>query len=73
MQPEAIVSPEVRPEMLAAVANLSVRQRAVVFLAYWEDRSLEEIAEILEISSGSARRHLARGKSHLKEALHADD
>lgn len=73
VQPEAIVSPEVRPEVLAAVANLSVRQRAVVFLAYWEDRSLEEIAEILEISSGSARRHLARGKSHLKEALHADD
>lgn len=67
--PEA--SPEVLidPDILHAVSSLSVRQRAVVFLTYWCDLPPEEIAALLGISPGSVRRHLARGRSRLKEAL----
>ena len=72
-QAERVESPEVRPEVLAAVFQLSMRQRAVVFLSYWEDLGPSSIAELLGISDGSVRRHLARGKARLKEALHADD
>lgn len=50
-----------------------MRQRAVIFLAYWEDLGITSIAELLELGEGSVRRHLARGKTRLKEALHADD
>jgi RNA polymerase sigma-70 factor (ECF subfamily) len=53
----------------AAIANLSARQRAVVFLAYWEDRRLDEIAEILHTSDGSVRKHLARARRTLRALL----
>jgi RNA polymerase sigma factor (sigma-70 family) len=72
-QPESIDPPEVRPEVLAAVMRLSIQQRAVIVLTYWDDLDLAAIAELLDISDGSVRRHLARGRSRLKEALHALD
>jgi RNA polymerase sigma factor (sigma-70 family) len=67
--PEFVELPEIRPEVLAAVARLSTRQRAVIVLTYWDDLDPGAIAELLDISEGSVKRHLARGRSHLKEAL----
>jgi RNA polymerase sigma factor (sigma-70 family) len=64
---------EIRPEVLDAVKRLSVRQRAVIVLTYWEDLEPSAIAKLLQISHGSVKRHLARGKSRLKEVLHADE
>ena len=57
-QPESFESLEVRPEVLSAVARLSVRQRAVIVLTYWDDLDSSTIAELLDISDGSVRRHL---------------
>lgn len=62
--------PEYRPEVLAAVKRLSLRQRAVVVLNYWEDLPADDIAERLGISEGSVRRHLARARSKLRGMLH---
>lgn len=61
---------EPRPEVLSAVASLSVRQRAVIFLTYWADLRPVEIGELLGISDGSVRRHLSRARRHLREVLH---
>lgn len=58
-----------RPEIRAAVEGLSVRQRAVVYLAYWEDMTDGMIAEHLGISAGTVRRHLARARRRLREVL----
>jgi RNA polymerase sigma factor (sigma-70 family) len=55
-----------------AVLGLSVRQRAVVFLAYWEDLTPTRIAERLSISEGAVRRHLARARAHLRKVLNDD-
>lgn len=63
--------PEYRPEVLAAVSKLSVRQRAVIVLCYWEDLHISDIALRLGISEGSVRRHLARARSKLRGALDA--
>lgn len=52
-----------------AMATLSVRQRAVVYLAYWDDMSERAIASTLGLSPGSVRRHLVRARVHLKAAL----
>lgn len=68
-RPEAVEPPEIRPEVLAAVSRLSVRQRAVIVLAYWEDLDPAAIAMLMSISEGSVKRHLARGRSRLKEVL----
>jgi len=70
--PELFEPPESRPEILAAVKALSVRQRAVTVLTYWFDLDPSSISRQLEISEGSVRRHLARARSRLKESLDAD-
>jgi RNA polymerase sigma-70 factor (ECF subfamily) len=72
-QRESVEPPEVRPEVLSAVARLSTRQRAVICLTYWDDLSPAAIATLLGISDGSVRRHLARGRSRLKEILDVND
>lgn len=61
--------PDCRPEVLAAVKKLSLRQRAVVYLAYWDDLTADEIAGCLGISSGSVHRHLARARAKLRVML----
>ena len=61
--------PDVHPEVRAAVIGLSVRQRAVIVLTYWADLTPTSIAERLGISEGSVRRHLARARARLREAL----
>lgn len=61
--------PETQVDVRRAVAALSVRQRAVVYLAYWEDMSERSIAETLDLSLGSVRRHLIRARAHLRKAL----
>jgi RNA polymerase sigma-70 factor (ECF subfamily) len=62
--------PEFRPDVQQAVEKLSVRQRAVVYLTYWEDMTNQMTADYLGISAGSVRRHLARAKTHLRRVLY---
>lgn len=61
--------PVPRPEVVAAIEALSLRQRSVVYLAYWEDMTDGMIADHLGIGSGSVRRHLGRARSKLREVL----
>lgn len=67
---EHVEPSEVRPEVLAAIFRLSMKQRAVIVLTYWEDMDIASIARLMGISEGSVKRHLARGRSRLKEVLH---
>jgi RNA polymerase sigma factor (sigma-70 family) len=67
--PEASSPPDVDVDVLVAVDRLSVRQRAVVMLTYWEDLSPGEVAARLGISEGSVKRHLNRARSRLREQL----
>jgi RNA polymerase sigma factor (sigma-70 family) len=62
--------PEIRPDVLAAVARLSLSQRAVVFLAYWEDMRPAEIARHLGLSEGTVHRQLGRGQTRLRRILY---
>ena len=49
-----------------ALAGLSRRQREVVVLHYWEDLDLAGCAELMGISVGSAKTHLSRARSTLR-------
>ena len=53
-----------------AVGRLSLRQRAAFTLRHYEDRSLAEIAEILELDVGTVKVHLFRATEKLREELH---
>ena len=69
VQTEVVYPAEAYPEVLRAVQRLSVRQRAVVYLTYWEDMTDQMAADYLDISAGSVRRHLARARHHLRRVL----
>lgn len=58
-----------RDELLEALSELSVQQRAVTYLTYWQDLSVLQVAESLGVGEGTVRRQLARARSRLRGAL----
>ena len=69
--PEHIDGIDTVSDVLEMLDRLSPRQRAVVYLAYWDDLDPAAIAEILGVSEGSVRRHLARARAALRRMLDA--
>lgn len=66
------VAPEIstaRSEVVAAVSRLTSRQRAVVFLTYWQGLQAAEVAEVLHISSRTVQRQLAIARHRLEVLL----
>jgi RNA polymerase sigma-70 factor (ECF subfamily) len=57
------------PEVLAQIARLSVQQRSVVYLAYWEDLTEAAIADLLGVSTGTVHRTLERARARPRKAL----
>lgn len=62
-------NPELRPDVVAAVIGLSPKQRACVYLTYWNDLAPSQVSEWLAISEGSVKRHLARARARLREVI----
>lgn len=58
-----------RVTLLHALGELSVRDRAVVVLRYWEDRSVEETATLLRLSAGVVRTQSSRALARLRAVL----
>jgi RNA polymerase sigma-70 factor (ECF subfamily) len=69
VRPEASIDSLPDVDLLRAVASLSVRQRSVVFLAYWQDMTEAEIAETLDVTRSTVHRTLARARNALRKAL----
>lgn len=70
-RPVASPAPEADPEVWEALRGLSEQQRATLFLTYWLDLTPGAIAELLDISTGSVKQHLARGRATLRTSLGA--
>lgn len=73
-QPEAAAGatgdPELRQDMLRALATLPRMQRAVLVLRYFEDRPTREVAEMLGIPVGTVTSHASRGLKVLRLSSH---
>ncbi|MFE6284812.1 SigE family RNA polymerase sigma factor [Streptomyces sp. NPDC057877] len=61
-----------RLTLLDALAQLSAKDRAVVVLRYWEDRSVEETADVLHVSSAAVRTRCVRALARLRTLLGED-
>jgi len=61
---------EIGRRLKNALEKLSLRQRAAFTLRHYEDRSLAEIAEILDLDIGTVKAHLFRAIAKLREELH---
>ena len=67
--PDRAPTMEPRPDVRAAVQRLSIRQRAAVFLTYWEGLPPRAVAERMGVTEGAVRRHLARARLRLKDLI----
>lgn len=77
-EPEPVAEPdpessaddrEARDRIRATLDRLSVRQREVLHLAFYQDLTLEQVAEVLHVPLGTVRTHYQRGKRRLRALL----
>jgi RNA polymerase sigma factor (sigma-70 family) len=73
---QALADENARPDdfesaraLQVAMSELPDRQREVLHLVFYQDMSIAEAAEVMEISVGSARTHYERGKTRLRSLL----
>ncbi len=82
--PQMVAAPERQPErlamqgeqrdrILAAIDTLGEKHRLVVFLRYYAGLSNEEIAQALEIPSGTVRSRLHIARQRLRELLAVEE
>ena len=56
-------------QLYLALERLPEKERAAIALFYFEDRSIKEIASILQMPQGTVKYHLSLGRNHLKDML----
>ena len=56
-----------------ALGTLPARQREVLDLVFFHEMTVEKAAEVMEVSTGTARTHYHRGKLRLLELLGEED
>ena len=65
----SLEDPTLRLTLLAALRTLAPLDRAVVVLRYWEDRSVEETAQALHLSSAAVKNRSLRALAALRTQL----
>ncbi|MEU8674052.1 SigE family RNA polymerase sigma factor [Streptomyces sp. NPDC048560] len=67
--PPVAAAPELTVTLLAALAGLPPRARAMVVLRYWEDLSVESVAGLLRCSESTVKSQCSRSLARLREQL----
>jgi RNA polymerase sigma-70 factor (sigma-E family) len=66
---DALADSDERQRLMAALATLPPRQRAVVVLRYWEDLSEAEVAATLRCSTGTVKSQASKAFAKLRAVL----
>ena len=70
---EAVTVAGRQARLMNHVDRLHEPQRVVVYLHYWQERSIAEIAELLGIPPSTVKSHLFRARQGLAKALREDE
>jgi len=63
---DPVTAAELRPTLLAALGTLTVQQRTIVVLRYFEDLSENEVADLLGVSAGTVKSTASRAVAQLR-------
>ena len=66
---DLVFAGEIAERLAEALQQLSPRQRTVFLLKHFEDRRLDEIAEILELDLGTVKAHMSRALAKMRDLL----
>ena len=66
---EMVARNEKFKQIHAALSKLKIKYQTVLTLRYFEDKSIKEIAAILNMPENTVKTHIRRGLTHLKEYL----
>ncbi|AZU60684.1 sigma-70 family RNA polymerase sigma factor [Neobacillus mesonae] len=69
MVEEKVIQKEVDDQLITAVMSLPIKYREVIYLHYYEDMPIKEIALLTEVSNNTIKTRLRRAKELLKERL----
>jgi RNA polymerase sigma-70 factor (sigma-E family) len=72
-EPDQTSQVDQRDALVRMIGQLPPRQRAVIVLRYWEQRSETETAALLGCSEGTVKSAASRGLAHLRELTALDD
>jgi RNA polymerase sigma-70 factor (sigma-E family) len=72
-RPAAADAADLRITLLDALGRLSPRDRAIVVLRYWEDHSVQTVAELLGLSPGVVKVRSMRALASLRVLLGEDE
>lgn len=70
---DSLTSREQGAQVRRALGTLPARQREVLDLVFFHEMTVEQAAEVMEVSTGTARTHYHRGKLRLLELLGSED
>lgn len=66
---EGVEDPHTDHALRSAVLSLPIRQRQCVTLRFYEDMTVDQIADVLGLASGTVKSHLHRGLAALEHAV----
>jgi RNA polymerase sigma-70 factor (ECF subfamily) len=70
---EPVLAKERGARVRRALGTLPARQREVLDLVFFHEMTVEEAAEVMQVSTGTARTHYHRGKLRLLALLGTED
>jgi RNA polymerase sigma factor (sigma-70 family) len=70
---DPMVAEERGARVRRALGTLPARQREVLDLVFFHEMTVEQAAEVMDVSTGTARAHYHRGKLRLLELLGSED
>ncbi len=66
---DAVIQKEEDNQLIAAIMTLPIKYREVIYLFYYEELLIKEIAVLTEVSANTVKTRLRRAKELLKERL----